>query len=111
MSFHLSSHFIKNLSTIFGTKKKTFQKKNHQEIFGDPLFPTASFDPGLNLEPLRECYVLVENCNDEVEDVTIQKLQLRWCPVLFGWAQEDVNWKKVGGNIGIIYIYIYIHLL
>ena len=37
------------------------------EIFGDPLFPTASFDPGLNLEPLRECYVLVENCNDEMD--------------------------------------------
>lgn len=53
----------------FWYKKSNLPEKK-QEIFGDPLFPTASFDPGLNLEPLRECYVLVENCNDEAEDVT-----------------------------------------
>ena len=62
-----SAPFIKNLMHFWYKKRNLPEKK--QEIFGDPLFPTASFDPGLNLEPLRECYVLVENCNDEVEDV------------------------------------------
>lgn len=37
-----------------------------EEIFGDPLFPTAAYDPGLNLEPLRECYVMMESCTEEL---------------------------------------------
>lgn len=103
MSFHLISLLSKTWC-IFGTKKDTFQKRNHQEIFGDPLFPTASFDPGLNLEPLRECYVLVENCNDEVEDVTKRFSfdDVPFCLVGSGGCEL----KKVGGNIGIIYIHL-----
>ena len=30
------------------------------------MFPTASYDPGLNFEPLRECYVMIESCTEEL---------------------------------------------
>lgn len=80
----------------FWYKKSNLPEKK-QEIFGDPLFPTASFDPGLNLEPLRECYVLVENCNDEAEDMTIQALASMMSRFVW-WAQEDMNLKKCWRN-------------
>ncbi|CAE7408572.1 amy, partial [Symbiodinium sp. CCMP2456] len=38
------------------------------DVFGDPLFPTAEYDPGRDEPPLRECYVLVEVCADEPGD-------------------------------------------
>ncbi|CAK9089626.1 unnamed protein product [Durusdinium trenchii] len=35
------------------------------DVFGDPLFPTAVYNPDLGFEPLRECYVFTESCADE----------------------------------------------
>lgn len=40
-------------------------KLKFQDVFGDPLFPTAVYNPDLGFEPLRECYVFTESCADE----------------------------------------------
>ncbi|CAE7859661.1 amy, partial [Symbiodinium microadriaticum] len=61
------------------------------DVFGDPLFPTAEYDPGRDEPPLRECYVLVEVCADEPgdwHDADSDAFDCGWYAAEPGWTDE-----------------------